>query len=102
MGEEKMNKSMLQTIRHTRGKVRAILEEYPDTRNSDNLLCVFYWKLVDEVEDLDGVAFATPPEAIRRARQHINEKGHLLATDPNVLKRRRQNAKEVRTGITRM
>lgn len=97
-----MNKSMLQAIQHTRGKVRAILEEYPDTRNSDNLLCVYYWRLVDEVEDLDGVAFATPPEAIRRARQYLNEKGFLLATDPDVQKRRRQNAKEMKAGITKI
>lgn len=96
-----MDQTMLQSIKHAHGKVRAILEEYPETRNSDNLLCLTYWKFVDGVKDLDGIQFATCPEVIRRARQKINERNILLATDPEVLKRRRQGSREMRTGITR-
>jgi hypothetical protein len=97
-----MNKSMLQAIKHTRGKVKAILEEYPETRNCDKLLCIMYWKLVDGVKDLDDIQFATSPEVIRRTRQWFNEQGMYLATDPEVLKRRRQKAMEMRAGIAKI
>lgn len=97
-----MDKSMLQSIKRTRDKVKFILEMYPDTRNNDNLLCTVYWKHVDEVEDLGGLQFATPAEAIRRSRQLINQGGQLLATDPDVLHKRRQSAREMRAGISRI
>jgi hypothetical protein len=97
-----MDKSMLQSIKKTRDKVRMIMEEIPETRNNDNLLCTMFWRHVDEVEDLAGLQFATPAEAIRRSRQLINQAGHLLATDPAVLEKRRQSAREMRAGITRI
>lgn len=97
-----MDKSMLQSIKKTRDKVRFILQEFPDTRNNDNLLCTTYWRHVDEVEDLAGVQFATPAEALRRSRQLLNADGILLATDPQVLEKRRQKAIEMRAGITRI
>jgi hypothetical protein len=97
-----MDRSMLQTIKRTRDKVRYILQEDPDTRNSDNLLCAVYWKNVDGVDDLAGLQFATPAEAIRRSRQLLNQQGILLATDPAILEKRRLRAREMRAGITRI
>jgi hypothetical protein len=92
---------IVQSIKKTRDKVKFIMQEYPDTRNNDNLLCATYWRVVDEVEDLAGVQFVTPAEAIRRSRQLINADGLLLATDEKVLEKRRQKAKEMRAGISR-
>lgn len=90
-----MDRSMLQGIKHVRGRVHAILRECPDTRNCDKLLCVTYWKLVDGVRDLDGITRATCPEAIRRARQILNERGTFLATDPLVRQKRKQSLKSI-------
>lgn len=97
-----MEQSILQSIKKTKDKVRIILQEYPDTRNNDNLLCSVYWKEADNVSDLAGLQFATPAEAIRRSRQLLNQKGILLATDPEVLLKRKQRAKEMRAGIGRI
>lgn len=94
-----METSILQSLERTKDKVRVILQEYPETRNNDNLLCSIYWREADGVEDLAGVQFATSAEAIRRSRQKINEDGDLLATDPDVLRRRRQLSHEIRRGI---
>lgn len=93
---------VLQSIKSTRDKVRFILEQFPDTRNNDNLLCSVYWRHVDGAVDLPGVQFATPAEAIRRSRQLLNAKGILLATDPAILKKRRQKAIEIRASISRI
>lgn len=95
-----MGQAMLKSIKTTvRHKVKDILNQFPDTRNDDRLLCVTYWREVDKVTTLDGVKGATSPEAIRRARQWLNERGFLLATDPEVLRRRRQSSHEMK-GIT--
>ncbi|MDR5046759.1 hypothetical protein FNE59_14510 [Bacillus thuringiensis] len=95
----KMESSYIKALKHTKDKVKFILEKYPDTRNNDNLLCATYWQKIDNVEDIHGIPFATGTEVIRRARQSLNEKGIFLATDPEVLRKRRQCAKEVRAGI---
>lgn len=98
----KVDRDMLQSIKTTKNKVRMIMQEYPETRNNDNLLCSVYWREVDEVNDLAGLQFATPAEAIRRNRQLLNKKGLLLATDPEMLQKRRQAAKEMRAGMAKM
>lgn len=98
-----MGKSMLQSIKKsTRSKVRDILMEYPETRNSDRLLRLTYWTHIDGVTSLDDLMTATCPESIRRARQWWNERGFLLATDTEVLKRRKQFNKEMKKGITKL
>lgn len=94
-----MESSYIKTLKHTKDKVTYVLEHYPETRNSDNLLCSTYWQIIDKVNDINGIPFATGTEVIRRARQSLNEKGLFLATDPEVLRKRRQCAKEVRAGI---
>lgn len=97
-----MDKGIVQSIKKTRDKVKFIMTHYPETRNNDNLLCNVYWREVDEVEDLGGIQFATPAEAIRRSRQLLNAEHLLLATDPQVLEKRRQKAREIRAGITKV
>ena len=97
-----MDKSILQDMKKTKDKVQFVLEEFPETRNNDNLLCQVYWREVDDVMDMEGIQFATAAEAIRRSRQLINAQQKLLATDPLILEKRKQRAKEMRAGISRI
>lgn len=97
-----MSTSMLKEIKKVKEKVELVLMLHPSTRNSDNLLCSIYWQVFDGVEHLDGVAFATSAESIRRSRQQLNQAGLYLATDPLVLQRRNQQASEMRRGINRI
>lgn len=91
---------LLKDLSHKQDKVAFILEHFPETRNSDNLLCVMYWKLVDGAKYVDDIQFATNPEVIRRARQKIqNEHKRFLPTDPEIVKRRRIEAEIVRQEI---
>ena len=89
-------------MKKTKDKVQFVLEMYPETRNNDNLLCQVYWREVDDVRNMEGIQFATAAEAIRRSRQLINAQQKLLATDPLVLEKRKQKAKEMRAGISRI
>ncbi len=93
---------LLENMKKTRDKVRFIMENFPETRNNDNLLCQVYWQVVDGVRDLSDIPSATPAEAIRRNRQLLNAKNILLATDPDIIEKRRQKAKEIKMGITKM
>lgn len=97
-----MDKTILQDMKKTKDKVQFVLEEFPETRNNDNLLCQVYWREVDDVRDMEGIQFATAAEAIRRSRQLINAQHKLLATDPLILEKRKQRAKEMRAGISRI
>jgi hypothetical protein len=100
--EATLEKDMLQSIKKTLDKVRFVLQAHPDTRNNDNLLCQVYWREVDGVQDLEGVQFATSAEAIRRSRQLLNERNILIATDLEILKKRKQKAKQMKAGIARI
>ena len=92
-------KNILNDIKHKGDKVGFILEHFPETRNNDRLLCVLFWKLIDECEVIDDLIYATKPEVIRRSRQKWQEKGKYLPTDPSVTKRRKLLAEEMRQGI---
>lgn len=91
-------------------KVKVILRNYPDTRNSDKLLVEQYWKTWDkdsiasnEYGDwvlLSNLIKMTNPNTIIRARQKINEEGEFLATE-EIVKFRRKREKLVRNSITR-
>ncbi|ACK98712.1 MULTISPECIES: hypothetical protein [Bacillus] len=94
-----MESSYIKALKHTKDKVKFVLENYPETRNNDNLLCTTYWRIIDRIEDIHSIQFATGTEVIRRARQSLNEKGLFLATDPKILSKRKRYAKEVRLGI---
>jgi len=99
---EKVVVKMTNKIEKTLDKVKYILRTYPETRNNDNKLCQMYWQEFDKVESLNDLQYATPAEAIRRSRQLINAKGLLKATDKDVAFKRRQKAKEMTVGMTRV
>lgn len=73
--------------------VRYILHHYPEARNSDKLLLLIYWSLVDKIkipkdfwrEFLDK---ATSPETIIRARRKVQEGGEYLPSQEVLEKRR--------------
>lgn len=83
-----------------RENVLTLLEEVPETRNSDRLLMLKYWERFDEIpfENFaeEFVQRATQPESIRRARQSIQSVGLYVPTDVEVLKNRRMLAEETR------
>lgn len=95
-------RNILVEIKEKQSKVHFIMENFPETRNDDSLLCLMYWKLVEGAENLEDVLWLTKAEVVRRARQKIQEKGILLPTDEDVLRRRRINEKIVRQGIQQL
>jgi hypothetical protein len=98
-----MGQTMLENIKHnTRNGVRQILNDFPETRSDDRKLCVQFWKVIDKAAHLDDLQHATTPEAIRRARQWLNERGFYLSDDEEVLRRRRKSAISVQNGITKI
>lgn len=70
----------MKNIRQTSGIVRAVLEQHPETRNSDNLL---YIKVIESIDSdliykpmqdvlLHAKAYGIPPfESVRRTRQKL-------------------------------
>lgn len=80
--------------------VLTLLEEIPDTRNSDRLLMIKYWERFDEISfdnfSEEFIQKATQPESIRRSRQSIQAAGLFIPTDIEVLKSRRMLAEETR------
>src|SRR5690554_2639492 len=91
-----------------RDNVRDILEQYPETRNSDKLLILKYWELVDKLPMHSMsrlkeafVLNSTSTESIRRARQLIQESGEFLPTNDNVVKRRRRREQKMFEAITK-
>jgi len=88
-----------------RDKVIEILQNYPKTRNNDNLLIFKYWaKFHGIYEDSncyiipkDKIFTLTNPETIIRMRAHIqNDLKILLPTDPAVRRKRGQREEEFR------
>jgi len=86
-----------------RERVRYLLEEYPETRNSDLLLTILYLR---EFTDLRKFVKPIPYtlikkheeiiESVRRARQLIQAGGEYLPTDPEVLERRKKKERKLR------
>lgn len=85
-------------MRSLKEKVKFCLEKYPQSRNSDTLLCQLVWyeffrdKII-EVNGKAGVLFENmhllPKETIIvRWRQKFNEQDKYLATDPEVIEQR--------------
>lgn len=80
--------------------VENVLEQYPEARNSDNLLLLLFWKEYCGLDvKLDFTQKLTPFESIRRMRQKLNAEGRYLATDKDVLEFRDWNAKMMRKNI---
>ena len=84
-------------------KVRSIMEEFPETRNSDGVLFAeFIFKHCKNLVRKDGESksdavlplryfrYLPSLETVRRSRQLIqNDDGEFLPTDPNITKLRR-------------
>jgi len=106
--EERKTKRKLETVK---ASVRALLEEYPESRNDDRYLFVLYWRTVDEIKDssktvisfipFEEIKRATSPETITRARRKIQENGEYLPTDPKVLDIRMKRSEAMRKIMSR-
>jgi hypothetical protein len=75
----------------TKAKVRALLEEFPDSRNDDTLLICLYLEKCESLTTVRGIRINSKRinfESIRRGRQLIQQKGDLLPTDETVRRRR--------------
>ncbi|MEM2566932.1 MAG: hypothetical protein QXH20_00450 [Candidatus Bathyarchaeia archaeon] len=73
--------------------VRYILAHYPNTRNNDKLLMLYYWQTIDQIPIPktfwhDFLTKATHPETIRRTRQKIQAQGNYLPTPETQQKRK--------------
>jgi len=87
-------------LKNTSDIVKVILQKYPDTRNSDDLLylkvCEYvngthislpFWKVIKDRKD-----FGYPPfESVRRSRQKIQAEFPELASNKVVQAKRTQN-----------
>lgn len=82
-----------------REKVSQLLDDYPETRDSDRTLLLKYWEHVDNI-NLDNIreefVNSTGAESITRARRSVQSAGLFLPTNDEVLKRRRMLADETR------
>lgn len=91
-------------------QVRQILEEFPETRNSDAHLLVKFYEKYDIILRVDSslkkweeiFAYHSPDDIIRWRRQFNNPKydpnypeGRYLATNPEVLEGRKKRVKEM-------
>lgn len=91
---------VLGELKHKKDRVSYILEHFPDARNNDNTLCLIYWKLVDKVERVEDIQFATKAEVLRRARQKIqNDNKKFPPTSEDIIIKRRMQAEHMRQGI---
>ena len=86
--------------------VEEILKNYPETRNSDKLLILKYWELVDKLPMYSMSRFkeafllnSTNTESIRRARQLIQEEGRYMPTKDSVVTQRRKKEVKMKTSI---
>lgn len=95
--------------KNIRKNVEQILQDYPQTRNSDRLLYVTYWKVIDDLpidNETSARNFAklfvkksTNSESIRRARQLIQQEGLFLPTDEKVIKARHKKQIQMKDAI---
>lgn len=99
----------MKNIKQTRGLVRDVLERYPDTRNSDNLL---YIKVVESIDSdliykpiqdvlLHTKAYGIPPfESVRRARQKLQADFPSLRAKKEIEAEREINEQIVKDFVT--
>lgn len=89
--------------RSIKEKTEYVLDQYPDSRNSDKLLVELYWKTWDAQHIatneagswvlLERVIYMTSPDSITRCRRKFQEEGMYPATDPVVIERRSKERK---------
>lgn len=89
-----------------RKNVETLLRDYPETRNSDKLLTILYWKHFDKVDTSSEEKFfisfmhqSTSTESIRRARQIIQEDGLYPPTDIDVIEKRQCKQLRMRRAV---
>ena len=115
MPTQKEVKKFKKKYREWESKVIYILEKFPFTRNSDELLYLMLIKIYypDILKKLgvaalhkwipEKLAEELPKfETISRIRRKLNEQGLYLPTDPEVLRRRRRADVVWRFGITKV
>jgi hypothetical protein len=90
--------------RTIRDNVETILRCYPDTRNDDKLLLLYYWAIIDGIEfgeefESQFKVQATMPESITRARRLIQEEGLFLPTTAVAIGRRNKEV-QMRYSVT--
>lgn len=91
-----------QQARKIKENVLTLLEEVPETRNSDKLLFVTYWERFDSIAFNQAFPYrflseGTNPETISRARRSIQATGLYPPTEEAILTRRgllREEARE--------
>lgn len=82
------------------------MAKYPQARDSDKMLLMLYWKVIDKV-NMDGngrelfdsfMKLATAPESITRARRLIQEEG-LYPSSKAVSEERKKRQEDYRDAI---
>ena len=68
--------------------IKKLLEENEKLRSSDKMLMLHYWRVYDNIHnlDFDFISKATHPETIRRTRQKIQEKYPYLKPQYNLVR----------------
>jgi len=80
------------TFKTVKSAVRFLLARYPELRNDDRPLILYFWYYLDRFPvflPADRTGRLTSPETIRRARQKIQMTGKFLPTDLKVIQKRR-------------
>jgi len=85
--------TQLDTVKN---RIAELLETHEHLRNDDIELIFVYWRQYDDFDVEQPDKPITSPETIRRARQKLQAEGYFRATDPKVIRRRRQREEEIR------
>lgn len=97
-------RSVKKKFESTKAAVRFLLARYPELRNDDRPLVLYYWYYADWFPVLypaDRACRLTAPETIRRARQKIQAEGELLPTDTKVIRMRKIRRHAIRDYFAR-
>ncbi|MFL1677608.1 MULTISPECIES: nucleotide excision repair endonuclease [Bacillales] len=71
----------IRRLRTKKEKVEYILQHYPETRVTDRLLVLTYWRHFDNITKIDDCVKATSSETITRLRRLLNENGKYVVSD---------------------
>ena len=94
----------IKELNRVKEKTAWILANYPFTRNSDKALIYQYWRIADEIEEVNEENFdeLTIAESITRSRRYIqNDLNLYLPTDEEIIAGRRISEQAVRDWIIR-
>lgn len=105
----KRREEEMKNIRRTREVVREILEQFPETRDSDNKLFIKVIEHIDgnllhrPIEDVlkNSKEYGIPPfESVRRSRQKLQADNEHLRASKTVQEARAENEQEVRDFVS--